>query len=238
MGLTEDDLFRGYGVKLPKAYLRLDPNIDQTHPDVEGFIRLLCAANRQPQRGFFKSRALVEGIVGKARTKRFLERGDLTEHVGGRLYVEGWEEWQEGDITVGERQRRIKAKRDSGVIPPLPKPLPDRDPPSIRRDVETLRRIDVKTRDDISALEERGIAATPRRVAVLDEILERHDVSGPTWAANIIRNAIGDPFLAVMAADKQWQREQRDRADAVDQTWQATKAAEPRHPTLPQGKPA
>src|SRR5687767_7856470 len=96
--------------QLPKAYLRLDPNVDQTHPDVDGLIRLLCAANRQPQRGRFKSRELLDAILGKPTVKQLIERGDLVQEPDGRWYMDGWDLWQEGDLTVGERQRRIRAK--------------------------------------------------------------------------------------------------------------------------------
>jgi hypothetical protein len=125
---------------LPKAYLRLDPNIDQTHPDnLDGFIRLLCVANRQPTRGRFRSRALLEGIFGKAAAKRFIARRDVVEQPDGTLTTPGWEEWQEGDWTVAERQRRIRSRRNaSNVTSPLPDrdngtppASPDRDPPSI-----------------------------------------------------------------------------------------------------------
>ncbi len=41
--------------QLPKAYLRIDPNLDSTHPAPGDMVALLCAANRQPTRGYFKS---------------------------------------------------------------------------------------------------------------------------------------------------------------------------------------
>lgn len=103
---------------LPRAYLRMSPNLDQ-HPDPEGMVLLLCAANRQPQRGRFRDKATLSRALGTARLKRFLDRGDVVQVVGG-WYVEGWDEWQEGDLTVGERQARIRdRRRDSAVIQPL-----------------------------------------------------------------------------------------------------------------------
>jgi hypothetical protein len=99
---------------LPRAYLRMSPNLDQ-HPDPGGMVMLLCAANRQPQRGFFRDKAVLVRALGAARFRRFAARGDVQE-VDGGWYVEGWEEWQEGDLTVGERQRRIRErKRDAAV---------------------------------------------------------------------------------------------------------------------------
>lgn len=119
---------------LPKAYLRMDPNIDQTHPDPGGMVRIMCAANRQPVRGWFKSRALMEAALGKPLVKAAIGRRDVVE-VDGRWAVPGWDEWQEGDWTVGERQRRIRARRNAGNVTlsrsqrdeVTPTPLPRRD---------------------------------------------------------------------------------------------------------------
>lgn len=102
--------------KLPKAYLRLDPNLDQAHPDPGAMVRLLCAANRQPHRGRFKSRDLLDAVLGKAIAKGCIDRRDVVEQDDGRYYVPGWDEWQEGDWTVGERQRRIRDRRNAGNV--------------------------------------------------------------------------------------------------------------------------
>jgi len=143
--------------QLPKAYLRLDPNLDQTHPDPGAMVKLLCAAARQPQRGRFKSRAVLDNILGRASAKRALERHDVVPLPDGRLYVDGWDDWQEGDMTVAERQARIRARRaggaveplasrDTGVTQPLPDPLRKRDPTPTSTS-ETRRRQDVETED-------------------------------------------------------------------------------------------
>ena len=112
--------------QLPKAYLRLDPNIDQTHPDnLDEFIRLLCVANRQPHRGSFRSRAVLEAAMGRPAVRRFYARGDVADQDSGRVTVEGWEMWQEGDMTVADRVRRFRDKhRYDGVTSPVTKPLP------------------------------------------------------------------------------------------------------------------
>jgi hypothetical protein len=116
---------------LPKAYLRLDPNIDQTHTDPGAMVRLLCAANRQPHRGRFKSRDLMEAILGKAIVRDAITRRDVVEQPDGRYYVPGWDEWQEGDWTVGERQKRIRARRNAGnVTESHPERDTDTSPPS------------------------------------------------------------------------------------------------------------
>lgn len=98
---------------LPRAYLRLDPNIDQTHPDIGAFIRLLCAAARQPDRGRFRDLAHLQALFGKHRVHQMIARRDVEALPDGRYYVPGWDEWQEGDLTVGERMKRMRARRNN-----------------------------------------------------------------------------------------------------------------------------
>lgn len=96
--------------QLPKAYLRIDPNLDSTHPAPADMVALLCAGNRQPKRGLFKSEELAKAVLGVALYRRCLERGDLRSN-GPGVYIDGWDEWQEGDVNVGERMRRLRARR-------------------------------------------------------------------------------------------------------------------------------
>jgi hypothetical protein len=119
--------------QLPKAYLRLDPNIDQVHPeDLEGFVRLLCVAARQQRRGRFRERATLDAIFGKRLVDRFMARRDIIPE-DDHWYVDGWEEWQEGDWTVSERKARIRSRHDRSDT--VPEPYPDRAaavPPPLR----------------------------------------------------------------------------------------------------------
>ncbi len=102
--------------QLPKAYLRIDPNLDHTHPDPGLFIRLLCAAARQPKRGVFKDVRVLEATLGKRGAQRLVERGDVSLLSDGRCEVDGWEIWQEGDMTVGERMARYRNKRRNSTV--------------------------------------------------------------------------------------------------------------------------
>jgi len=112
---------------MPRAYLRIDPNIDQTIGDLEGFVRLLCSAARQPERGRFRDRAILERAVGRARVARMMTRGDVEPLEDGRLYVVGWDEWQEGDHTVAERMKRMRARRKRPTVSRVtPAPSPAR----------------------------------------------------------------------------------------------------------------
>jgi hypothetical protein len=96
---------------MPRAYLRIDPNLDLTQADPGAFVRLLCAAARQPDRGRFRDLALLQRAVGKARATRFVSRCDVVRLADGRYYVEGWDEWQEGDYSVADRMRRMRRRR-------------------------------------------------------------------------------------------------------------------------------
>jgi hypothetical protein len=101
-----------------RAYLRLDPNLPDRkggYPDgaYRAYIDTLCFAEQQPQRGRFRSRRLLSVLLEK-RAKwipYLISHGDLTETDTGKLYVDGWDEWQEGDVTVSERMRRLRARR-------------------------------------------------------------------------------------------------------------------------------
>ncbi len=97
---------------LPRAYLRIDPNIDNVYPELRNtFIGLMCSAGRQPERGRYRSRTVVEGLHGRAFVRRSFERGDLVLLSDGRVYLDGWDEWQEGDLTVADRMRRMRQRR-------------------------------------------------------------------------------------------------------------------------------
>lgn len=107
---------------MPRAYLRIDPNIDQ-HPDPLSMVRAMCAAARQPERGRFREPAVLERAVGRRQYRAMVERGDVIKaDPGPGVYLDGWDEWQEGDLTVGERMRRMRdrRKRNRVTAPPSP----------------------------------------------------------------------------------------------------------------------
>jgi hypothetical protein len=136
--------------ELPKAYLRLDPDIDQKHPDNGWeYIRLLCASNRQRPRGIFTGRATLEAIFGKAAVKRFYDRADVFDREDGRAETAGWDAWQEGDLTVAERVRRTR----SNTVPRVTHALPARD--NVTHD-DTPDALPARYSDGDSALPVRG----------------------------------------------------------------------------------
>ena len=162
----------------PKAYLRIDPNIDQVRTDLDSFVRLLCAANRQPRRGYFKSEQIARMVLGKAALHKAVNGGDLTLCADGSLYVDGWTEWQEGDLNVGERMRRLRNRKRNaavtqGVTPTVTEPSPKRIPPS-----EALRRQGVFS----SSNEEEGEAVVTAAIADIRRTMGFHPAPKPTRA--------------------------------------------------------
>lgn len=106
---------------MPRAYLRLDPEfyerklLDQKYPPgaVAAYIGCLCLGESQPLRGRFRDRRLLKVLLGPlARWVDLLvERGDLIESsTRPQLYIDGWDEWQEGDWKVAERIARVRAR--------------------------------------------------------------------------------------------------------------------------------
>lgn len=94
---------------LPRAYLRIDPNLD-AHPDPGTLVTLLCYGNRQPSRGRFKTLSVLQKVLGKRRLQAALDREDLVKD-GSGFAISGWDIWQEGDLTVGERMKRVRERR-------------------------------------------------------------------------------------------------------------------------------
>lgn len=115
---------------LPKAYLRIDPHLASTHENAGEYLRLMEAAYQQPRRGRFKNVAVLRAAVGRGVADRAISRRDVVGHGAlpdclddrgkarefcsgdlPHLYLNHWDEWQEGDVTVGERVARIRARK-------------------------------------------------------------------------------------------------------------------------------
>ena len=112
-----------------RAYLRLDPNLPDRKSDYpdgayRAYIDTLCFAEQQPQRGRFRSRRLLAVLLDKRSRwiPYLLSHGDLTETDTGKLYVDGWDEWQEGDVTVSERMRRLRLRSRRRDVTPTDTP--------------------------------------------------------------------------------------------------------------------
>jgi hypothetical protein len=115
------------------------------------------------------------------------------------------------------------SSRESSANPTRPNPSRE----SLKRESRESR--ETSERTDVQALLDRGWKrVTPGQRRVLDEILDRHDVTGPEFAAEVIRTTPPghDPLAAVMEADRRWQADQRAEADDEERNWQATKAGD------------
>lgn len=128
------------------------------------------------------------------------------------------------------RAATARSPRGTNAVtaPPIPsdsdRPIPKKN--GISSEEDSVARAE---RADIAALKARGWKrVTKAQRAILDEVLARHDVTGPEFAAATIRAtpADKDPLEAVMAADRMWQASQRSKADAEEQAWAEAKAAE------------
>lgn len=121
-----------------RAYLRYSPRAFHDKVIVDGyppgafaaFNAVLCLAEEQPERGRFRSGKLLrlmldepeEGVhVGWGKWVPYLlDHGDLVRQDRGVLYVVGWDEWQEGDLSVADRMEAVRVARGepAGVTNP------------------------------------------------------------------------------------------------------------------------
>jgi hypothetical protein len=104
---------------------------DYTPAQLGAFLKVQLLAGRQKRRGMFRSRQALMGALPApyARHIPFLiEQRDLIPTEDGGLYVDGWDEWQEGDLTVRERMSRLRTRasrdrnkgRNDAVTQPSP----------------------------------------------------------------------------------------------------------------------
>lgn len=121
---------------MTRAYIRVDPalfdnKVFEDHYPLGALAALVgcfCYAETQPFRGTFRDAVLLRALLGPAGrwVKYLVEHGDLIEQANGQLYIDGWKEWQEGDVTVKDRMERIRNRnknrnddRNSDRIPPV-----------------------------------------------------------------------------------------------------------------------
>jgi len=164
---------------MTRAYLRLDPYFADKKADYpdgahRAYIDTLCFAEQQPHRGRFRNAKLLAVLLEKrARWIPWLvEKGDLIPDEAGRLYVEGWDEWQEGDWKVADRVRLIRSRRGE--------PSTERSPGAIRTANYRLRTA-VFQRDEF-ACRYCGVADYPREWLVLEHVIPK----GPTDESNLV----------------------------------------------------
>lgn len=106
---------------MTRAYLRVDPalyerKLEQGYPTaaIGAYLGCLCMAESQTNRGRFRDQAVLRALLGKEGGKwvAFLvDHGDLILEPSGRIYIDGWDEWQEGDWQVKERMQRVRGRK-------------------------------------------------------------------------------------------------------------------------------
>lgn len=165
---------------MSRAYLRVDPMlyerkvVDQGYPLplFAAFVGVLCLAEHQPQRGVFRNERVCKALLGSAGrlVGELITRGDLVRR-DGHLYVDGWDEWQEGDWKVGERVQMIRARHGDQA---------DRSP-GARRTANWRLRTAVFERDAYTC-RYCGTGDYPREWLVLEHV----DPNGPTDETNLV----------------------------------------------------
>jgi hypothetical protein len=121
-----------------KAYHRTDPLMDErkghySPGQLGAFVKVQLLAGRQTRRGRFRSAAALKSMLPGAYSRHvdfLVEQGDVipaTRHPvcdqcpkgaspRGEVYIDGWDEWQEGDLTVGERMKRLRNKKRNATV--------------------------------------------------------------------------------------------------------------------------
>jgi hypothetical protein len=107
-----------------RAYHRVDPLMDErkshyTPAQFGAFLKVQLVSGRQTHRGRFRSiEALRMALPSSyARHVDFLvAEGDIVITKDGRAYVDGWDEWQEGDVTVKDRMARLRNRKRNATV--------------------------------------------------------------------------------------------------------------------------
>lgn len=129
---------------MTRAYLRLLPDfferkalgvrpdgsrVDPYPPAALGaMIGAICLAEHVNPRGRFKSQRVLEAMLAgpndegaeyAAQVPFLIEHNDLVRQPDGSLYLDGWDEIQEGrDMTVNERMARYRDRKRATTPPP------------------------------------------------------------------------------------------------------------------------
>jgi len=220
-----------------RAYHRVDPLMDErkghyTPAQLGAFLKVQLVAGRQTNRGHFRSVAALRAILPATYTRHvdfLLAEGDLDVLADGSVYVDGWREWQEGDLTVKDRMARLRNRQRNGTVTPTvtrPSPTAIRSSVGVGIGVggdsyeSPATRANGENYDGRADLEMflllRRRAPTPKQRRLLDEVMDRHDLTGPEWAADVMVRHPDDPIGAVIEADKAWRAVRIAEAQAAD----------------------
>lgn len=120
-----------------RAYHRVDPLMDERKghysPGQFGaYLKVQLLAGRQTRRGRFRSIAGLKALLPTAYVRHvdfLLAEGDLDVAKDGAVYLDGWDQWQEGDLTVRDRMAALRNRRRNNgvtgtVTPTVTQPSP------------------------------------------------------------------------------------------------------------------
>lgn len=142
------------------------------------------------------------------------------------LTIHNGEEYQ-APMTVAERV----AKHRSSNADHVTHPVTDVTPRAEQTRADKKEQSNDDGRADLEAfLMIRRRAPTPKQRRLLDEVMDRHDLTGPAWAADLMYKHPDDPIGAVIEADRAWRGERIAAAQAAE----APKPTERRPRGLPQ----
>lgn len=107
-----------------RAYHRVDPLMDErkghySPGQLGAFLKVQLLAGRQTRRGRFRSLAALRAMLPAAFVRHvsfLVAEGDLDVLADGTVYIDGWDQWQEGDFTVRDRMAALRNRRRNGAV--------------------------------------------------------------------------------------------------------------------------
>lgn len=195
-----------------RAYHRVDPLMDErkghyTPAQLGAFMKVQLVAGRQSRRGWFRSADALRAILPTAYVRHvdfLVTEGDLVPLDGG-IYIDGWNEWQEGDLTVSDRMTRLRNRKRNGAVTSTVTPtVTEPSPTAIRSSVgvSVSGAIAPSTREPDRADVEAFLAVRMRlpssaQQRLMDDYVRTFDLTGPTRAAELILAHPDDPIGAL-----------------------------------------
>lgn len=92
---------------------------DYTPAQFGAFLKVQLVAGRQKRRGWFRSVSALKGTLPSAYVRHvdfLVAEGDLLIQNDGQVYVDGWQEWQEGDLTVRDRMAALRNRKRNQTV--------------------------------------------------------------------------------------------------------------------------
>ncbi|HTE85013.1 MAG TPA: hypothetical protein VK821_09780 [Dehalococcoidia bacterium] len=88
-----------------------------TDGQFRAYVETLAHGLNQKHRGRFLHVGQLKALLGvRARHVPFLlAQGDVVIRSDDSVYIDGWDEWQEGDLTVAARMAALRNRRRNGA---------------------------------------------------------------------------------------------------------------------------